>query len=213
MPQKIPREVRASVIRDWLSGKPRDAIAHDNMVSAGAVTYIINEFRNDLGVSEADALRELGIMFSKLGITAPQCATGFRLASILKDLGVDEDNFGNFVSQIYNQCKDIGLQPECIAYNTKQILDLSGSVSLSQIPDYIQEKTKEKRKLEEDIEKLKTKELDARTELMLALDEKKATLAELEQFSPFKVELDKLGISVEDIPRISSAACKKVGMT
>jgi hypothetical protein len=34
MPQKIPREVRASVIRDWLSGKPRDTIAHDNMVSA-----------------------------------------------------------------------------------------------------------------------------------------------------------------------------------
>jgi hypothetical protein len=201
MPQKIPREVRASVIRDWLSGKPRDTIAHDNMVSAGAVTYIINEFRNHLAVSDADALRELGIMFSKLGITAPQCATGFRLASILKDLGVDEDNFGNFVSQIYNQCKDIGLQPECIAYNTKQILDLSGSVSLSQIPDYIQEKTKEKRKLEEDIEKLKTKELDARTELMLALDEKQATLAELEQFSPLKVELDKLGISVEDIPR------------
>ena len=70
--------------------------------------------------------------------------------------------------------------------------------------NYIQEKTKEKQKLEEDIEKLKTKELDARTELMLALDEKKATLAELEQFSPLKVELDKLGISVEDIPRTTN---------
>jgi hypothetical protein len=204
MPQKIPLEVRASVIRDWLSGKPRDTIAHDNMVSAGAVSYIINELRNDLGVSEADALRELGIMFRKLGITAQQCAIGFRLASILKNLGVDEDNFGNFVSQIYNQCKDIGLQPECIAYNTKQVLDLSGSMPLSEIPNYIQEKTKEKRKLEEDIEKLKTKELDARTELALALDEKKVTLAELEQFSPLKIELDKFGIFVDDIPRTIS---------
>ena len=204
MPQKIPLEVRASVIRDWLSGKPRDTIAHDNMVSAGAVSYIINEFRNDLGVSEVDALRELGIMFRKLGITAQQCAIGFRLASILKNLGVDEDNFGNFVSQIYNQCKDIGLQPECIAYNTKQILDLSGSMPLSEIPNYIQEKTKEKRKLEEDIEKLKTKELDARTELALALDKKKVTLAELEQFSPLKIELDKFGIFVDDIPRTIS---------
>jgi len=63
------------------------------MVTTDAVTYIINEFRNHLAVSDADALRELGIMFSKLGITAPPCATGFRLASILKDLGVDEDNF------------------------------------------------------------------------------------------------------------------------
>jgi len=38
------------------------------MVSTDAVTYIINEFRNHLAVSDADALRELGIMFSKLGI-------------------------------------------------------------------------------------------------------------------------------------------------
>jgi hypothetical protein len=201
MPQKIPREVKESVIGDWLSGKPRDTIAYDNMVSAGAVTYIIKELRNDPSVSDLDALRELGIMFRKLGISAPQCAIGFRIASILKNLGVDEDNFANFVSQIYNQCKDIGLQPEYIANTAKQILDLSGSTPLSQIPDYIQEKTKERRKLEEDIEKLKAKELDARTELMLTLDENKVTLAELEEFSPLKVELNKLGIFVEDIPR------------
>jgi DNA-binding transcriptional MerR regulator len=36
---------------------------------------------------------------------------------------------------------------------------------------------------------------------MLALDENKVTLAELEQFYPLKVELGKLGIFVEDIPR------------
>ena len=41
MPQA--REVRDSVIRDWLSGKPRDTIAHDNMISTGAVTYRIKE--------------------------------------------------------------------------------------------------------------------------------------------------------------------------
>jgi hypothetical protein len=119
------------VIGDWLSGKPRDTIARDNKVSAGAVTYIINELRNTLSV--ADALRELGIMFKKLGITPPQNDIGFRLAGILKDLGVDDDEFGDFVSQIYNQCKDIDLKPEYIAYNVKQILDLSGSMQISDI--------------------------------------------------------------------------------
>jgi hypothetical protein len=121
------------VIGDWLSGKPRDTIARDNKVSAGAVTYIINELRNTLSVPDADALRELGIMFKKLGITPPQYAIGFRLAGILKDLGVDDDEFGDFVSQIYNQCKDIDLKPEHIAYNVKQILDLSGSMQISDI--------------------------------------------------------------------------------
>jgi hypothetical protein len=41
-------------------------------------------------------------MLQKSGITAAQSAIGFRLASILKDLGVDEEKFGDFVSQIYN---------------------------------------------------------------------------------------------------------------
>ncbi len=95
-----------------------------------------------------DALRELGIMLRKSRISASQCALGFRLASIMKDLGVDEDAFRLFISEIYNHSKNIGLQPEYIAYNTKQILDLAGSIPLSQIPSYIQEKTNEKRKLE-----------------------------------------------------------------
>ena len=201
MPLKIPSEVRTSVIRDWLSGKPRDTIAHDNGVSSGAVSNIVNEWRDALAVSDADSLRELGIMFRKLGITAPQCAIGFRLANILKHLGVDEENFGNFVSQIYNQCTHIGPKPEYIANNIKQILDLSRSVPISEIPNYIQEKTNESQKLEEDIKKLEGQELDARVKLAEALDEKKVSLAELDQFYPLKVELDKLGIPVEDLRR------------
>lgn len=201
MPLKVPSEVRALVIRDWLSGKPRDTITHDNVVSFGAVSNIVNEWSHALAVSDGDALRELGIMFRKLGITAPQCAIGFRLANILKDLGVDEENFGDFVSQVYNRCTHTGLKPEYFANNIKQILDLSGSIPLSEIPHYIQEKTNERRKLEEDIRKLRMDESDARVTLIEALDEKKVSLAELDQFYPLKVELDKLGIPVEDLRR------------
>ena len=199
MPLRIPGDVRAAVIRDWLNGKPRDTIARDNSLSAGSVTNIINDWRNDLTHPVADALRELGIMLRKSRITASQCALGFRLASIMTDLGVNEDAFRVFISEIYNHCKNIGLQPEFIAYNTKQILDLSGSIPLSQVPDYIQEKTNEKRKLEENITTLGDEELAAKASLHQALNEKKVSLAELEQFSDLKVELNKLGISLEDV--------------
>jgi hypothetical protein len=199
MPLRIPGDIRAAVIRDWLNGKPRDAIARDNSLSAGSVSNIINDWRNDLTHPVADAFRELGIMLRKSRITAAQCALGFRLASIMKDLGVDEDTFRVFISEIYNHCKNIGLQPEYIAYNTKQILDLSGSIPLSQIPDYIQEKTNEKRKLEENITTLGDEELGAKASLHQALSENKVSLAELGQFSDLKVELNKLGISVQDV--------------
>jgi len=99
-------------------------------LSPGSVSNIINEWRNELTHPVADALRELGIMLRKSRISASQCALGFRLASIMKDLGVDEDAFRLFISEIYNHSKNIGLQPEYIAYNTKQILDLAGSIPL-----------------------------------------------------------------------------------
>ena len=199
MPLRIPGDVRAAVIRDWLNGKPRDSIARDNSLSPGSVSNIVNEWRNELTHPVADALRELGIILRKSRITASQCALGFRLASIMEDLGVDEDGFRLFISEIYNHSKNIGLQPEYIAYNTKQILDLTGSIPLSQIPNYIQEKANEKRKLEENITRLGDEELAAKATLHQALNEKKVSLAELEQFSNLKIELNKLGISLEDV--------------
>jgi hypothetical protein len=202
MPLRIPGDIRTAVIRDWLNGKPRDAIARDNSLSAGSVSNIINDWRNDLTHPVADALRELGIMLRKSRITASECALGFRLASIIKELGVDEDTFRVFISEIYNHCKNIGLEPEYIAYNTKQILDLSGSIALSQLPDYIQEITNQKRKLEQNITTLGKEELEAKARLHQALSEKKVSLAELGQFSDLKVELDQLGISVQDAQRV-----------
>jgi hypothetical protein len=80
---------------------------------------------------------------------------------------------------------------------------LSGSILLSEIPNYIQEKTNEMRKLEEDIKRLEGEELEALATLSTALDENKVHLADLEQFSELKVELDKLGISTADIRRIT----------
>ncbi len=71
---------------------------------------------------------------------------------------------------------------------------------LSQIPDHIQERTTEKRKLEEDISKIAQEQLQAKATLE-ALHKKNSTLVQLEQFSDLKVELDKLYIPVEDIPR------------
>jgi hypothetical protein len=77
MSLKIPGDVRDAVIREWLNGKPRDTIARDNSLSAGAVSNIVNEWRNALTYPTADALRELGIMLRKSAITASQWALDF----------------------------------------------------------------------------------------------------------------------------------------
>src|SRR5215470_4701346 len=84
-----------------------------------------------------------------------QCALEFRTATLMQRIGVNEESFDSFIVDVYNRCKYIGLSPENIAFHLGDLLEFSKIVPLSKIPDYVEEKTAEKRKLEEEIEKLK----------------------------------------------------------
>ena len=79
MPSKLPDNFKSLVIQKWLSGTQRDRIAAENGLSAGAVTNLVNEWSRGLGFAIADDLRELAVTMKKVGITAPQCASGFRV--------------------------------------------------------------------------------------------------------------------------------------
>ena len=122
MPTKHPESVKSAVIQQWLEGKPRDLIAADTGLSSGAVTNIIDEWRQNLGIPIANDLRELAVALKKIGITANQCAAGFRIAMILIKCGVGENEFLSFVSQIYNGCKKLDLSPEKIISHLKDLL-------------------------------------------------------------------------------------------
>ena len=69
MPFKLPDNLRSLVIQQWGAGH-RDKIAGDSGLSAGAVTNIVNEWRQALGLSVADELRELAVTLKKIGISA-----------------------------------------------------------------------------------------------------------------------------------------------
>lgn len=52
MTNKLPDSIRSLVIQQWLQGSPRDTIAANNGLSTGAVTGIVNDWRQTLGSSE-----------------------------------------------------------------------------------------------------------------------------------------------------------------
>ena len=140
MPTKLPEDIKSAVIQQWLQGKTRDLIVIDTGLSAGAVTNIINQWRRGLSYPLADDLRDLAVTFKKVGITATQCATGFRLATIMIKCGVNELEFEYFISDIYNNCKKLDIPPDKIAYYIDELLKFSKEMSLSQISDYIKQK-------------------------------------------------------------------------
>jgi hypothetical protein len=129
------------VIQGWLAGEQTDMIAVDNGLGAGTVTNIVNEWRQDLGFHLADSLRELAVTLGKIGISPAQCALGFRVTMMLNRLGVKEDNFHWFMSDVYNRCSNIlGISPERIADYITNLLGFSQTVPFPQIPSYIMQK-------------------------------------------------------------------------
>ena len=88
MPSRLPENYKSLVIQEWLNGEQRDKIAVDNGLGAGFVTNIVNEWRAALGFPTVDGLRELAVTLRRVGITATQCALGFRIATVMLRIGV-----------------------------------------------------------------------------------------------------------------------------
>ncbi len=212
MPSKLPDNIKPTVIQQWLAGAQRDKIAVDNGISAGAVSNIVSSWRRAVGSYVADELRELAVNLRRNGITPTRCAIGFRAAMMMSRLGVQEDNFDSFMSDIYNRCNDLGLTPQRISSYITSLLEFSQSVSFSQMRDHISEKIEEKKNLEQEIEKLRSQvetlqnqksEVEHRSKV--ALDNHRNIEYKLQWYTDIKNELkNKYGLPVDDITKFAS---------
>lgn len=209
MPIRISHDTRNQVIREWLAGEPRDKIASDTELAAGTITNIVRDWRHELGYPTADALRQLAIDLKRLGISTVDCAIGFRIVNIIKRLGLveadEEKRLESFVSDIYNKCKYYGLMPDKLVTLAMQILDLLESIPLSQIPNYVEEKSKDKQKLEEEIKNLLERKSSIQLEYEEALRKKKVTIDMLQEFTHMQDTLIEYDLSIEDTPNLVNA--------
>ena len=220
MQGKLPDHIRSLVIKQWLEGVQRDMIAANNGLSAGSVTNTVNEFRRGLGSAVVDDLRELGVTFRKVGITPAQCALGFRVAMmIIAKLGVkEEEELESFILDNYNRCIDLGLSSENIALHIKDLLEFSKTnsnnnnkiIPLSQIPQFIQQKADENKRLVEEIQTLKSQiktlneeKSNSEHSRESALHKEHMTAAELKSYSDLKQELGRYGVPIYDVPKFA----------
>jgi len=208
MPAKLPDSIKSLVIEQWLIGRPRNDIAAQNGLSTGAVTNIVNEWRQSLGLKAANELRGFATTLKKIGITASQCALGFRVAMTMSRIGVNEDSIETFALDVYNRCKDIGLSPENISSFIQDLIEFSATnvLPISKISDYLKQKRDEKQNLEQEIKGLDTQRSTLKQEKKdceyardEALRERNMTISELNWYSNLKGELRKYSISTDDI--------------
>ncbi len=76
---------------------------------------------------------------------------------------------------------------------------------LSQIPNYVEEKSKDKQKLEEEIKNLLGRKSSAQLEYEEALRKKKITIDMLQEFTHMQDTLIEYDLSTEDIPNLVNA--------
>jgi hypothetical protein len=155
MPAKLSESVKSGVIQQWLKGVERDRIALGNGLSAGAVTNIVNEWRQAIDFPVADELRELAVTLKKIGITPGECAIGCRASMMLNRVGVGNDQLQSFLSDVYKRSVDLGLTPQNIASYLRDLLEFSNTLVFSQIPAFLEQKKQEKDLLEKKVQELK----------------------------------------------------------
>ncbi len=78
---------------------------------------------------------------SKDGITAAECALGFRIVNALRNLGTEEDQLYLFLNQIYDICQYFDISPDAIVHTASKVAKLVNEIPISEIPKYVQEKT------------------------------------------------------------------------
>jgi hypothetical protein len=216
MNYKISEDIRRKIIPLRLEGKSRKDIALICNVSEGTVSNVIADWKQKLGEGDADVLRELGSNLKRSGIDAAQCAQGHRTSMILRNIGVNEEDFEPFISKLYKRCMKVsGLTPDKIGSYLDDLVEFSdeddngGNIpKLSELPQYIEQKKNEKRALKKDIQnlqkqkKISEEEASYANELRdAAFEDQKTTDAELREYSNFKIELEKYGLTVDDDTR------------
>jgi hypothetical protein len=136
------------VIQKYMEGKSMDRIVKEAKISKGKVHYIINDWKNKLGTASADEIIDFTRLVKRSGITIEQCAEGFRMINILKELKVeygdiadgenhDNDNTSNnnnglifFIKQIYTNCKKLDIPPDIIPSWIKNLLDFQSYITI-----------------------------------------------------------------------------------
>jgi hypothetical protein len=172
----------------------------ENSANYSTVTNIVREWSAGLEEAVADELREFALALRKLRITAPRSAVGARVAYMMSKIGLDEDDFYSFMSETYDRCVKLGLQPERLSHDLKLLTDLSESVPWDEIPAHIEKQTARKKHLEEEIQRLESVASEAKKRLDKALEDEAVTMKDLNDFSNFRREMNKHQVAMVDAP-------------
>ena len=122
-------------------------IANETGISKGKVHYIINDWKKKIAIPDIEGIIDFIVLARKSNMSIQQCAQGFRMTNMLRDLCIQDDNsvyvyddndddngndhirnnqyneLSTFIENIYLNCKNIGVTPANIFSWIKDLLE------------------------------------------------------------------------------------------
>jgi hypothetical protein len=189
MPPLTNEQTRRNVIRQWISGLPRDTIAAENNIGAGTVSSIIASYKVGLEELDFNLIRQLAVEARQHGLNLSELASHFRLYNYFLKSGASENTIESFITKV----STTDVSPEQTIELVYQLYEISRgeTIPLHQVPGYIGEKLQEKQKIDEQI-----KEADA------TLQSKNVSIEAINEHIHLKEELKKYRLSTKDIHRL-----------
>jgi len=197
---------RMEIITRWLKGEQRDKIASAMGLGAGTISAIISEWKAEIGIPNANTLRQFSTELRRLGITASQCVLGCRILGVLRKLRVDEENLESFASQVYQKCQSRSITPEAIVECSEEVLSMAEKTPISRIPQIVQTMIVEKQELEQELQILRRDQAIAKKEREEALKNSQITIRNINEFIGLKNMLSKSELSFDNLPEIKKLA-------
>ena len=135
---------------------------------------------------------------------------GFRVDKIMQRLGITEEQFESFMTDIYDRCRRLEVGPDQIENYLKEIIKLSKIVFPSEIPNYLQTQKKEIENLREKNENLQQEISESNIQkaiiegkLNSLLDKSNISSEAITWYTKSKQELTNAKISINDISLFS----------
>jgi hypothetical protein len=91
MTSRISSFSSSIVIQKYCEGKTLDKIAEETNLSKGTVYNLVKRWKDSLGNSGIEEIREFASIVRKSGTTIRECALGFRIIQILKEFGINDE--------------------------------------------------------------------------------------------------------------------------
>jgi hypothetical protein len=162
--KRIPNEIKSKVLDQWLFGLPTNTIAICNGIGYGSVFRIMKLFKSK--IPDLDVLRAVAVRIKQEGLSLNDVASGIRIKNFLEQMGSSEIEMERLLTEI--DIHSFKTNPTFSNF-VKEIHEIHRfasrlGISIHQVYDYVEDKKKELRTLQIELDKMKSLILEKKIE-------------------------------------------------